>query len=84
MANLAILFRHHYGSCRAFLGESREETYFLLADLLPVLMPTYIRNLKIICQGEVCKFDKPPSFSVKTLKNITSGKDGNGISFFQI
>ena len=35
-----------------------------------------MRNLKIICQGEVCKINKPPSLSIKTLKNMTSGKDG--------
>ena len=66
------------------LGEVGRKHIFLLADLLPVLMPTYIRNLKINCQGEVCKFDKPPSFSVKTLQNMTPGKMENGISFFQI
>ena len=65
----------------AFLEDSREETYFLV-DLLPVLIPTYMRNLKIICQGEVCKFDKPPSLSVKTLKNMIPGKDGKWNIFF--
>ena len=49
---------------------------FYLVDLLPVLIPTYMRNLKIICQGEVCKIDKPPSLPVKTLKDMTPGKDG--------
>ena len=52
-------------------------------DLLPVLIPTYVRNLKIICQGEVCKIDKPPSVSIKTLKNMTSGKDGKWNIFFR-
>ena len=52
--------------------------FLYLVDLLLVLIPTllliptyintYMRNLKIICQGEVCKIDKPPSVSVKTLK----------------
>ena len=37
-----------------------------------------MRNLKLICQGEVCKIDKPPSLPVKTLKD---GKDG--IFFFK-
>ena len=77
---LASLFRQrtfHYVSCRAFLEGSREETYFFyLVDLLPVLIPTYMRNLKIICQGEVCKIDKPPSLSIKTLKNMTPVKYG--------
>ena len=40
-------------------------------------------NLKIICQGEVCKIDKPPSLSIKTLKNMTSGKDGKWNTFFK-
>ena len=61
-----------------------EETYFFyLVDLLPVLIPTFMQNLKIICQGqgEVCKIDKLPNLSIKTLKNITPEKDGNGIFF---
>ena len=33
--------------------------------------------------GEVCKIDKPPSLSIKTLRNMSPGKDGNGF-FFQI
>ena len=46
-----------------------EETYCsYLVDLLPVLIPTYMRNLKIICQREVGKIDKLPSLSFKTLK----------------
>ena len=40
-----------------------------------------MRNLKIVCQAEVCKFDKPPSLSIKTLKNMTPGKDGKWIFF---
>ena len=43
-----------------------------------------MRNLKVICQGEMCKFDKPPSLSVKTLKNMTPGKDEKRYIFFQI
>ena len=35
-----------------------------------------MRNLKIICQGEVCKIDKPRSLPIKTLKDMTPGKDG--------
>ena len=35
-----------------------------------------MRNLKIICQGEVCNIDKPPNLSIETLKNMTPGKDG--------
>ena len=57
--------------------------FFYLVDLLPVLIPTYIRNFKIICQGEVCKIDKPPSLSIKTLKNKIPRKDGKW-SIFQI
>ena len=49
---------------------------FYLVDLLPVLIHTYIRNLKIICQREVCKIGKPSSLSIKTLKNLIPGKDG--------
>ena len=67
-----------------FLRAVGRKRIFYLVDLLPVLIHTYMRNLKIICQGEVCKIDKPPSLSIKTLKNMTPGKDGNGIFFFQI
>ena len=48
----------------------------LLVDLLPVLIPIYMRNLKVICQREMCKTDKPLSLSIKTLKNMSQGKDG--------
>ena len=59
-----------------------EETYFFCVDILYLLISTYMRNLKIICQGEMCKIDKPPSLSIKTLKNMSPGKDGkNGIFF---
>ena len=54
-----------------------------MVDLLPVLIPTYMRNLKIICQGdELCKIDKVQSLSIKTLRNMTPGKDGKWDSFF--
>ena len=43
-----------------------------------------MRNLKIICQGEVCKTEKPPSLSIKTLTIMTPGKDGKWNMFFQI
>ena len=42
-----------------------------------------MRNLKIICQGEVYKIDKPPSLSIKTLKNMTPLKDGKWNIFFK-
>ena len=42
-------------------------------------------NLKIICHGEVCKIDKPPTLPIKTLKNMeNTEKIENGIFFFQI
>ena len=56
--------------------------FFYLVDVLPVLIPTYMRNLKIICQGEVCKIDKTLSLSIKTLKNMTLKKDGKQNIFF--
>ena len=43
-----------------------------------------MRKLKIVCQGEMCKIDKRPSLSIKTLKNMTPGKDGKWNIFFQI
>ena len=55
----------------------------LLVDLLPVLIPTYMRNLKIICWGKVCTTDKLLSLSIKTLKNMTPGKDGKWNVFFK-
>ena len=42
-----------------------------------------MRNLKIICPGEVCKTDKPPSLSIKALKNVTPGNDGKWNIFFK-
>ena len=33
-----------------------------------------MRNSKIVCLAEVCKIDKPPSLSVKTLKNMKRWK----------
>ena len=53
-------------------------------NLLPVLIPTTCEIKKIICQGEVCKIDKPPSLSIKTLKNLITRKDKSGIFCFQI
>ena len=41
-----------------------------------------MQNLKIIFQGEVCKTDKPLSLSLKTLKNMTPGKDEKWNIFF--
>ena len=88
VANLASLFQQRifpHVSCKAFLECSRENTYFFyLVDLLPVLIPTYMLNLKITCQGEVCKIDKLPSLSIKTLKNMTPRKDGKWNISFQI
>ena len=43
-----------------------------------------MQNFKIICKEEVYKIDKPPSLSIKTLKNMTPGKDGKWNIFFQI
>ena len=87
IANLASLFRQrtfHYVSCRAFLERSREEKYFFyFVDLLPVLIPTYMRNLKIICQREVCKIDKRLGLFIKALKNMTPEKMGNVIYLFK-
>ena len=42
-----------------------------------------MRNWKIIGQGKVCKTDKPPSLSIKALKNMTPGKDGKWHIFFK-
>ena len=87
-ANLSTLFRQrtfHYVSdlVRLFLRAIGRKHTFHLVDLLPVLIPTYMRNLKIICQGEVCKIDKLGSLSIKTLKNMTPRKDGKW-NIFQI
>ena len=40
-----------------------------------------MRNLKIICLGEVYKINKPPSLSFKSFKNETPEKMENGILF---
>ena len=40
-----------------------------------------MQNLKIICQGEVCKIHKPSSLFIKTLKNMTPRKMENGFFF---
>ena len=33
------------------------------------------------CQGELCKIGKPPSLSIKTLKNVTPENDEKCIFF---
>ena len=38
-----------------FLGQKRGNVFYL-----PASIPTYMRDFKINCQGEVCKIDKPP------------------------
>ena len=72
IANLVTLFRQrtfHYVSCRAFLEGSKEEKYFFyLVSLLPVLIPTYMRNLKIICQGKCVKLTNRQVCLSKPLK----------------
>ena len=66
----------------AFLRTVGRKRIFYSIDLLPVSVSTCQGNLKlIICQGEVCKIDKPLSLSIKTLKNMTPGKDGNFFKF---
>ena len=42
-----------------------------------------MRNLKIICQGEVCKIEKPPSLSVKTLTKYDPRKRWKREYFFK-
>ena len=67
-----------------FLSVVGRKRIFYLVDLLPVLIPTYMRILKMICLGEVCKTDKPLSLSIKTFKNMPPHKKmENGIFFFQ-
>ena len=66
----------------------KRNIFSYLVDLLPAL-PTYMRNLKIISQGEVCKIDKPPNLSIKTLKNMTPTEDGklnifSNLKYFQL
>ena len=39
-------------------------------------------NLKIVCQGEVCKIDHQVYLS-KPLKNLTPGRDGKWNIFFR-
>ena len=48
-----------------FMRAVGRKRIFYLVDLLPVSIPTYMPNLKIICQGEVCKIDRPSSLSIK-------------------
>ena len=43
-----------------------------------------MRNFNIVCQGEVCKFDKPQSLSIKALKNMTPPPEKMENGFFQI
>ena len=64
-------------------GTTIEMQLLLLVDLLPALIPTYMRNSKIICQGVVCKINKSPILSVKILKNMTPGENGKW-NIFQI
>ena len=66
-----------------FLRAVGRKRNFSLVDIFPVLIPTHIRNLKIICQGEVSKTDEPPSLPIKTLKNMTPKKDGKWTIFLK-
>ena len=79
IANLASLFRQRTFIAflvRLFLrGKRRTRILFYLIDLWPVSIPTYMQNFKIICRGGVSKIYKPLSLCIKTLKNITLGKD---------
>ena len=43
-----------------------------IACISTYLHAKFINNLS----GEVCKIDRPPSLSVKTLKNVPPGNDG--------
>ena len=73
-------------SCRAFLEGSRKERIFCLVDLLPVLIPTYMRNLKIICQVSHMKCVKLTDHQVclsKPLKISSPEKMENGIFYFR-
>ena len=66
-----------------FLRAVWRERIFYPVDLLPVSIHTYMRKFKNNLSGEMCKIDKPPSLSVKTLKTMTPEKMENGIFFFK-
>ena len=86
IANLASLFRQltfHYVSCRVLLEDSREKTYFLFGGFIACINTYLHAKFKNICQGEVCKIDKPPSSFIKILKNMTPRKDGKWSIFFK-
>ena len=57
------------------------ETYFLFGRFIACINTYLYGKFKNNLSGEVCKIDKPPSLSVKTLKNMTLGKDGKWIFF---
>ena len=57
--------------------------FFYLVDLWPVIITTFMQNLKIVCQGEVCKIHKPSSLFIKTLTKLTPRKMENEIFFFR-
>ena len=50
--------------------------YFLFSRFIACIETYLHAKLKNNLSGEVCKIDKPPSFPIKTLKNMTPGKDG--------
>ena len=57
---------------------------FYLVDLLPVLISTYKRNLKIICQGKCVNFTSHQVCLSKPLKILPQENMGNGMFFFLI
>ena len=79
IANLASLFRQRTFITflvGLFLRAVGRKRIFLFGRFMACINTTYMRNFKIICQGEVCKTDKLPSLFPKTLKNMTPTKDG--------
>ena len=81
---LATLFRQrtfHFVFVGLFLRAVGRESIFLFGRFIACINTYLYGNLEMICQGKLCKIDKPSSLSIKTLKNMTPRKDGNGIFF---
>ena len=61
---------------RLFLGAVGSKRIFLFGRFIACINTYLHAKFKNNLSGEVCKIDKPPNLSIKTLKDKTPGKDG--------
>ena len=59
-----------------FLRAVGRKCIFLFGRFIACIDAYLHAKFKNYLSGEVCKIDKPPNLFIKTLKNMTPGKDG--------